>query len=417
MGLFDKIKKRNITFNMPAFSGGFSFTPAKSNTIALACIDLIGTAIAALPFEVYKRTPAGRQKQTSHPLAEALRLPNVDEPRSLFFYQLVKDYFQSGNIFLYKYSNSAGEIYSLFRLDPAKVKVSRDAENRKVFSVEGKNEPYDYRQVLHIPARFNYDGLVGVSIFDHFRSAFEIAGALDAYLKSTFSNGFGAGKRMLLDLSEVLDSPKLSKEQIEELKAKFLNDYTGYMNAGKPIIKTVKGAKYEPVDIGGSSNREQQMAESVSVAQDLICKVFNVPASLLKGKNEYNGLEALYVVFLDFAVRPVVDALVDGFNSMLRGSEREYLYVEPNYNALMRVDTAAKIEAYVKQLSNGMLSINEQRAMENRPGIGEAGDFVQAPANLIPVTMDVINARLATQKLAIEELHQLDKKKTKSGEY
>lgn len=416
MGFLKNIfQKRSNNLVIPPFIikniNGFD---VDKNPIALSCEDIIATSISSLPFDLYRKTDKGREKVKNHPLAEVLKLPNYDEPKSLFFNLIVKDYFR-GNIYLYKYYGDDGQIYSLFRLDPSKVKVIREkGTNQKLFLYDDKT--YNHTNILHIPSRYGYDGLTGKSIYNYFSNAFELANKLDTYFNASFSNGFGNGKRPILDLSEIIDK-SLEKVEIDEIKQKFLDDYTGYINTEKPIIKTVKNVKYETIDVGSTSNKEQQLAENITIGQELICKVYNVPSSFLKGKNEYNGLESLYQILLDFAVRPIVENLIDGFSMILTPMEREYLYIEPNYNALMRMNYGDKIEAYNKQLGNGSLTINEVRAMENKPSLGPAGDIPNIPANLIPLTEEVVNARLATQKLALVELQKTDNNIEKTGEY
>jgi HK97 family phage portal protein len=366
-----------------------------------------------LSISLYRKGKDGtRIKERNHPVAITLKQPNYNEPKTLFYYQLVQDYFHSGNIFLYKYLNKEGELYSLFRLNPEKVEVEFNSNNQKVYKHEGN--VYDYRQVLHIPSRYGYNGLVGKSIFEFYKQSFDLANSLDVYFRNSFNNGFGNGKRVILDVAEVFEGQKFTKEQIEEIKNKLLNEYTGYTNSEKPIIKTIKNAKYETLDTGSTTNREAQLNENINISQELICKLFNVPSSLLKGKNEYNGLESLYIIFLDFAVKPIVESIIDGFNSLLKYSEQEYLYIEADYNTLLRIDTASKIDAYTKQFSSGILTINEIRMKENLPSVGSAGDVLHIPANLLPLNQETIDARIASQKLA---LSQIDKNIAKTGDY
>jgi hypothetical protein len=85
---------------------------------------------------------------------------------------------------------------------------------------------------------------------------------------------------------------------------------------------------------------------------------------------------------------------------------------EPNYNTLLKLDTSAKIDAYTKEIGSGILTINEARAKENLPTIGPAGDVPHLPANLLPVNEETIAARIATQKIALQQLEQ-----DKTGEY
>lgn len=414
MGLFNFLQKRaavNTHYIVTGSSAGYQYNPA-THPVALACIDLIAGAVASLPIDLYrKRENGSRERVKDHPLARILKRPNLTTPPWLFFYQMVVDYF-NGNFYAIKY-RTGETVTGLLRIDPKTIEPIKSGVTVEYLTQDRK---YSADEIFHIPSRYGFDGLKGKSIFEHYRSAFDLAIAMDNYFRATMDNSFGADKKAILDISELLNTARLTKEQIEEVKARFINDFVGVFNSGKPIIKSVQGVKYETLDVGGKSNRESQLNENLQVVQELVAKVFNVPSSLLKGKNEYNGLESLYTVFIDFAVRPVVEALVDGFNSLLTYKELDYLYVEANYNALLKLDTQAKIDAYTKEIGSGILTINEARAKENLPTIGPAGDVPHLPANLLPVNEETIAARIATQKLALQ---QLDKKKDqdKIGDY
>lgn len=415
MGLFSKIKKRNITIDLNNYISSVPYsTNIRNNSLALECIDIIASLFSALPIDLYKRVGEnGKVKITNTALSNLLKVPNYEEGRALFYYNLVSDYFNHGNIFLYKYYNKQGELSSLFRINPTTVTVYRDTNNIKTYNFN--NQEYNYNQVLHIPSRFGYDGLVGKSVFDVYRDTFNIAQAIENYFRASFNNGMMGDKRVILDVSKVIDK-KLTKEQADEWKSKLINEYVGYVNTDKPIMKTIEGAEYTTLDVGSTSSKEKQLAESLEIIQNMICKIFNVPTSFV-GEKDSKTLENSYQTLLDFALRPIVDNIMDGFTSLLTPYERDIFIIEPNYNALMRLNLTDKTNSYVANASNGFLTINEVRAKENLPSIGPAGDIPNIPANMIPLNEETVAARLATQKLALVELQKIDTNNAKTGEY
>ncbi len=119
-------------------------------------------------------------------------------------------------------------------------------------------------------------------------------------------------------------------------------------------------------------------------------------------------------MFIDFAVKPIADNIADGLSSLLTPSEKNYLYLEPNYNSLKRTDLTSRIEAYVKQLNNAILTPNEVRAMEGKEPVNTAGDNLFLPANLLPLTQEIVDARLAQQKVALEQVDKYTDKKAEA---
>ena len=65
-----------------------------------ACIERIANTIAGLSFGVYKKS---NHQKVNHPVYDLLSDPNLEEKHTLFFQNIVKDYF-SGNVFLLLYN-------------------------------------------------------------------------------------------------------------------------------------------------------------------------------------------------------------------------------------------------------------------------------------------------------------------------
>lgn len=359
------------------------------DSTSFSCIDKIATAFASLSFGVYD---SNTKQKVNHYLYDVLKEPNADETHSTFFYQLIQDYY-SGNIYLYKYTDEEGKVISLFRLNPSAVTVSRDNYNRKIFSYNGSN--YTSEKVLHIPSRFGYDGKIGHSIFDELRKTFEITENLDSYTTNTFDNSLG--KRLVIDLSSAY--PNASEEEQKQIRNKYLANYSGAENAGKPIVKTGK-INFETLDSGVSDNRSAQLQENRTFQQEVIAQIFNIPISYLTGNN-ITDLEAVSTLFIAQAIKPLVDVFQESFNKLLSPAERQKYYIEFNYSSLLKSSLQSKIDSYTKQLNNGVLSVNEIRAKENLPPV-EAGNYNFIPANLMPLTEENIKAYMAKSKIEIE---------------
>lgn len=400
MKIFGKeiFQKRNINAVMMPPEYAYGYGPTSSNPRAdatsLAAIDLICNAIAGLSVDVYDRQV--RQKQDGYFLQTLLKNPNADETKSVFFYQLAHDYFE-GNVYLYKYvDNATGEVLSLFRLDPNKVSVERNIQNQKIFTYN--NQTYDYRNILHIPSRYLYDGIRGYSVYDYAKNVFATNLEIDDYTNNAFNNSLG--KRLVIDISNAF--PNATAEQVEAIRQKYINNYTGSANAGKPIVKTNK-VEMTALDSGLPDSRAAQLVENRQFQESEIGKMFPIALSILKGDNSYGSLENLYMLFVDTCLKPICNVFEESFQKLLPLSDRNNLYVEYNYNSLLKTDLSTRIETYNKQIYSGILSINEVRAKENLTPI-EAGDTHWMPANNIPIRQDVEDAMLASAKLKAQEL-------------
>jgi HK97 family phage portal protein len=384
MGIFSRFFKRKRTpYSLPFTSASNAVTGADATSFA--ALDLICSSFASLSGDFYSRST--KRVIRDFGLYGTLLDPNVDETRFQFFYNSAKDYF-NGNVYWYKYDTD-GEIVSLFRLNPSEVTVTRDERNLKVFSHRGQR--YTGEKILHIPSRYGYNGLTGRSIFSECRKIFGNMGDIDDFVSNSFNNSIG--NRLIIDISKAY--PDATDEQIEMLKLKFLNSYTGIRNAGKPLIKSQK-IEYDKIETDFKDNRANQLIENRQFQEKEVAKLFGTPLPLLNG-TETGNTESLYTVFIENAIRPLATSFEQAINRMIPVNERGLVYFEYSYNSLMKTSLQSRIETYVKQVTNGILSPNEIRRKENL-GEVEAGDNLFIQANLMPLREDVIDSYMAKSK-------------------
>ncbi|MDR0412005.1 MAG: phage portal protein [Treponema sp.] len=359
---------------------------------SFAAIDLICSAFAGLGGGFYSKITRGVAK---HYIKNVLDEPNYDDTKWQFFYNSAKDYF-AGNVYWYKFDID-GRVVSLFRLNPQEVRVDRDAlTNEKCFYYNGN--VYTREKIIHIPSRFNYDGLKGYSIFDTNRVVFENAAKLDKYVQNSFDQSIG--KRLVIDVSGAM--PDIDNEQIAEMKEKFIRGYAGVENSGVPVIQK-KGISYTSVDAGSNDNRAMQLSETRDFQERETAKIFGVPLAMLN-PTKGGDMETLYTLFLDNAVKPLAMSFEQAVNQyLLTPFEREEIYFEYNYNSLLRVNAQTRIDTYIKQINGGIKTVNEIRKMENSP-IDEAGDVLFVPANLMPLTKENVEAYMAKSKQVLNNI-------------
>jgi HK97 family phage portal protein len=395
MKFFDFIKrKREKTETIGKIFSSSSDIITGNDSTSFAAIDLICASFANLSGFFYDRETKEVIKNNS--LYELLQEPNFDETKFQFFYNSAKDYF-NGNVYWYKYHNNEGEVVSLFRLNQNSVKVKRDLNNQKIFTYNGND--YDYREILHIPSRYGYNGLIGKSIFRECDRIFNNSTELDAYINNSFNNSIG--NRLIIDISK--EFPNITEEQIIQLRNKFLQNYTGIKNSGKPLIKSGK-IEYNKIETDFKDNRANQLVENRAFQEKEIAKLFGVPLSLLNG-NESSNMESLYTIFIENSIRPLATCFEQAINKLIPLYERSKIYFEYSYNSLLKTSLQTRIDTYTKQITSGILSPNEVRRKENLPEV-EAGNTHFIAANLLPLRKDVIDSYMAGAKLKQLEVEQ-----------
>lgn len=344
-------------------------------------IDRVSTEIAGLNYAIYKKDT--KEKVKDHSLYAVLKEPSLDERHFNFFYQSVRDYFNGGIFWLVR--RYQGEVISLFRLNPKDVKVQRNEySRRREFSHNGVL--YSDRDVVYIPARYNYSTLCGgKSIFESVPTVFKTAEKLDKYAQKSFDNGIG--KRTVVDVSGLGD---LTEDQITELKANFNAEYTGIENASKSLFKK-KGIEFSEFGSSGD-NRAAELVENRKLQKEIVDTVFQLPS-------ETKDIESYFTYMNEFAIKPIAIQIQEAINSLL---DEETYFFEFDYNGLMKVSLNQRIDAINKQVQGGQISLNEARALENRQPI-EAGDTFFMPVNMMPWNEETKEAYMAKQKLAMQQ--------------
>ena len=398
MGFFSFLKRTNPNpkaQERPRDISDYRHASAKltgRDSTSFATIDRIASEFAGLSYGIYnKRT---NKEISNHPLYAVLARPNLEDLHFNFFYQSVVDYYNGGIIWK-KGKGTEGQLVSLFRLSPQETTVTRDQFTRERIYLHNGHR-YTDEDVLYIPSRFDYSTINGgSSIFKAANAAFDTAHKLDNYTNSAFDKGI-SGKRLVIDISNAL--PDATKEQVEELRNDYTATYAGPENAGKPLFKK-KGMEYS--EIGqNADNRAATLIENREFQEHEIANIFAFPGELLSGKSANLDLENLFTLLTEFAIKPLAIQLQESINLLIDDN----CYFKFNFHGLLKVALSKRVDAYAKQIGNGILSPNEVRAKENLPPI-EAGDTFFMPANLMPLNDETINAYMAKQKLTAQGLN------------
>lgn len=390
MGIFSKRKINKNASNQPRFVKGYydnSTIFQGSEGTAFACIDRIASEFAMLNYGIYNQSD--KQKTKKHPLYAVLKEPNLDERHFNFFYQSAIDYFNGGAFWLVR--RYEGEVVSLFRLNPLQVQVTRDTENnRRKYLYNGYI--FTDNDVLYIPSRYGYSTLTGgSSIEDAVPSVFQTSKSLELYTKKSYENGV-LGKRLVVDISGLANEP--TEEQLDILKNNMQREYAGVENASRPLFKK-RGIEYSELG-SNSDNRSAELSENRQIQKEAMSTLFGVAQSILEGKNP-NEMD--FAIFSEFAIRPMATQFQEAINSLF---DEDKYYFEFDYNGIMKVSLAQRVDSYTKQIASGILSLDEVRAKENLAPI-EAGDTHFMPVNMMPWNDEIKESYMAKQKQIAQE--------------
>ncbi|WP_334154700.1 phage portal protein [Agrobacterium pusense] len=355
---------------------------ALSLSAVWACVNLLAGTIASLPLMVYRTDAQGKRTVArDHRLYRVLHdSPNYDQT-AVDFWEFVSASLELwGNAYA-RIERSGGQVSGLHPVAPNLVSVRRLSNGSIEYrwTEDGKSYVETDGAMMHIRG-FGGNPLGGMSTLHFGRNTFSLARAVDRSAGSTFKNG--------LRPSGVLTfAAWLSPEQREIAKTNLVENYLGAMNSGRPLI--LEGdTKWQQLTI---TPEDAQMLESRSFSVEEICRFFGVPPHMV-GRTEKStswgtGLEQQTLAFQKFTLRRRLKRIEQALEKQLLKPEDRAsgITIEFNLEGLLRGDSAARASFYQSGLTNGWMTINEVRALENMPAV-DGGDVPRMQMQNVPIT-------------------------------
>lgn len=347
-----------------------------------ACVNLLAGTQASLPLMVMRTLSGGeREVARDHALYRVLH----DSPNAL---QTAVDFWEFmcaslelwGNAYARKV-RSAGNVVGLVPIMPQLPSVTREANARLRYRWSYDGEQYDLTNddVLHIRG-FGGNPLGGMSTLSFGARVFGIAIATDKAAGNTFKNGMRPSG--VLRTKDTLTGPQ-RKEAEQLLSEKF----AGAINAGRPMLLD-RDMQWTQLTI---SPEDAQMLESRGFSVEEICRFFGVPPHMIghteKTTSWGTGLEQQTLGFQKFTLRRRLKRIEQALEKqLLTAADRANgIVIEFNLEGLLRGDSAARASFYQSGLTNGWMTINEVRALENLPPV-PGGDVPRMQSQNIPIT-------------------------------
>ena len=358
---------------------------AMSAPSVYACVKLISQTIARMPWMVlkndYKTGTAEPDKE--HSIFGLLNVESNEDMTAHSWRELtVSDLCLYGNSYSFIQRNAAGEAVSLEHLRPDYMYMARDAANQPYYqyysgavsdkaSVENKQRMFRPFDILHSLTATGGDGILGMAPIAAMRNLIAQELALEEYVARFFSNSARP--------SGILTMPgTLSAEAAGRLRESWQKQQGGVFNSGR-IAVLENGLTFSPV----STNMvENQMIDVRKYCRAQIASAFGVPSFKIGATESisYSSQEQGEAAFISSTLANYASIIEQEVNRKLFKRGTDY-YTRINFDDLQRGDRASRYSSYNIGLTTGLLTVNEARALESLPSIGESGDTVRVPLN------------------------------------
>jgi HK97 family phage portal protein len=223
----------------------------------------------------------------------------------------------------------------------------------------------------------------GVSPITAAREFLGLGLAVTKYGAAFFGNGALPGA--------VIEVPgQLSEVGAQQLKSSWESIHKGAANGSRLAVLT-EGSKFSR-QLSLSPEDSQFILTKQSTVQD-VCRLYGVPPHLLadaSGSTSWgSGLAEQTTAFAQFSLRPLVTRVEAALTSIMRSEGIAVAYARFDLESMRRA-TSDRFDSYTKQISSGILSIDEVRAYENLPALPDGkGAEHYIPLNLAPVGQEL----------------------------
>lgn len=327
------------------------------------CLELVSNTIATLPIQLFKEEN-GKVIQVIDD--NRIKLLNDDTRDTLDGFQfkkaLVYDYLLMGNGYAY-INKERGKVKSLHYVKESDVSININADpifkNYEILVGGQTYYPHNFIKIL----RNTKNGADGVGIVESNNKL--LAATYNALIYENILSKTGGNKKGFIK-----SESKLSDEAIEQLKQQWKKMYSG--NSENCIVLN-KGLTFQE---SGSTSTEMQLNENKRANSIEICKIVNVPPSMIEGDGKAN--ENDYEKFVKMAILPILRAILSALNrDLLLEKEKKSFYFAFDIKELLKGDIEKRFKAYEIGIRNGFLGVNEVRYEEDREPIEAFNDIIK----------------------------------------
>ena len=339
-----------------------------------ACVRLLAESVAQLPLHLYRYTNSGTGKEMAadHPVYSIIhRQPNPEMTSFTWRETMMVHLLLWGNSYSQIIRDGKNGILSIYPLLPENVEVDRD-ERGEIYYIyhaytdeapgeKNKDIIFQREEVLHVPG-LGFNGLVGFSPIAMMKNALGSTLAVEKYGSAFFKNG--------AQPSGVLEHPGVLKNP-EKIRQNWTDVYGGANNAHKVCVLE-EGMSYKAISL---PPEDSQFLSTRQFGVEEICRIFRVPPHMVQDlqRATFNNIEHMAIEFVMHTLMPWLIRIEQAIiKDVLVGEEKDQLFPKFNVDGLMRGDYKSRMEGYAVAITNGIMSVNDVRKLENMDPLDDA---------------------------------------------
>jgi HK97 family phage portal protein len=316
------------------------------------CVSLLADSVSTLPIAVFR----GDEAIALPPL---LQRPSADFPEfSDWAWAVMASLLLRGNAWGVITDRAGPGLLpaQVDLVDPDQVSVS-DESGRWVIRIAGQEQ--DRADLWHVRA-YPWPGkLEGLSPITYARESIGLGVAAEKYAGRFFGDS-------AIPSGYLHSDQRLGPEAVDTIKEQW-----NYAHQGRRGTAVLSQVKYQPLSV---APEEAQFLGTIKANAATICRFFRVPAAMLAGvelagHEDYSSPEMRSTDLLQWTIRPWLVRLERAISTLLPRTQQAKF----NAGGLLRPTTLDRYQAHEIALRAGFLTVNEVRALEDRPPLPEGG--------------------------------------------
>lgn len=347
-------------------SAPVTFDSASHLSAVFGCWRLLTDVIATMPWDTYT-VDGGTRLPAPKPTALKFEHPGLSQ--IAYLSQIMLSLLSDGNAFVATLRDDMGVPLALFPLDPLKVDVQRD--KGVLFYVVG-GERYGWRDIMHIPGLMPPGALRGMSPLSAAREVIE-GGLQQQRYGRDFTKNMAVPPAVIKVPSQG-GAPDVEREKGRRVGALWNETYGGG-NAGK-IGVLVGGAELQTVAV---NQRDAQWLESRQFTVVEVARIYGVPPHLVADATNStswgSGLAEQNATFSQFTVQPATARIEEAHDRLVASAGLPDMRNKLNIDAKLRATPLQRAETTAIRIANRSMTINEDRALEDRAPVPWGDDF------------------------------------------
>lgn len=338
-----------------------------------SAVNFLSGTLAGLPLHVYRKTANGRAK-VDNGVAPILNDVANDGMSSFEWLKYsFEQVFTGGRSVTYIERAGNGTVKNLWPLDPAKLRVERLSDGRKVYRYN--QTQYQADEVIDIPFMLKSNGLdvrgplmtnkdvIGMAIASsrYGAKAFQSGGIPPAVLQGPFQSGASAVR---------------ASDDVAKTMAKLASE-------NRAVMALPLGHELKPL---GFSPDDMQLLELQRFCVEQVARIYSLPPVFLQDLTHgtFANTEQQDLHFVKHTIKRWVEQTEAEINLKIFGRNSR-TYAEFNVDGLLRGDFKTRMEAHATSIQNGIRTPNEVRDIENLEPMPE-GDSLMIQGATVPIS-------------------------------